>query len=277
MTHKNEGCPKDFYIFHPPNKHRIFKNFFKSQAKKEKERRSKEASDRHARDRHGSRGGPGRRARSNGAATAAALGAWTWRGSTLPEGEELTALEQRMDRAEAWLREKWTVDRNPGGRGENLAWLVDLERAETMLLLPPEIPKRRAKRRDGYLADYQLPDWGWNEQASMQDVFGPAGSLPSGAGGGAGVGPRRLPRGLGAVPRVEWDLDDTASATLALGATTRTSAKELRFAIRRRFSSAKRLPEVDRFAVFVESLRPRAETDPCLPGRSRDLACWPGA
>ena len=37
--------------YEDPAKHRIFKNFFKSQAKKEKERRSKEASDRHARDR----------------------------------------------------------------------------------------------------------------------------------------------------------------------------------------------------------------------------------
>jgi hypothetical protein len=207
--------------------------------------------------RDGGVGGPGRKARSNGAATAGAIAAWTWFAAEEPEGRERERLLAALSRAEAWLVEEWTVERNPGGRGEDLAWLVELERAEALALLAPEPAKRRAQRRDGYLAGYQLPDWGWNHRASLQDVMGPAGSLPSGAGAGAGVGPPHLPRGLGAVPQVVFDPRDTASATLALAGATRPSEAELRFALQRRLASPRALPGAERFEGFLALLRPQ--------------------
>lgn len=207
--------------------------------------------------RDGGIGGPGRKSRSNGAATAGAIAAWTWFAAEEPEGRERERYLAALARAEAWLLEEWTVERNPGGRGEDLAWLVELERAEALALLAPEPPKRRAKRRDGYLAGYQLPDWGWNHRASLQDVMGPAGSLPSGAGAGAGVGPPHLPRGLGAVPLVVFDPRDTASATLALAATTRPSEAELRLALQRRLAAPRALPSAERFEGFLALLRPQ--------------------
>ncbi|MBK9383252.1 MAG: hypothetical protein IPN34_00290 [Planctomycetes bacterium] len=205
--------------------------------------------------RDGGVGGPGRRARSNGAATAGAIAAWTALAAREAEAERRARLGSALQRAEAWLLEEWTVERNPGGHGEDLAWLVDLERAEALLLIAPESAKRRAKRRDGYLAGYQLPDWGWNHRASLQDVMGPAGSVPSGAGAGAGVGPPQLPRGLGALPQVVYDPFDTASATLALAAGTRASEAELRFALQRRWISPRALPSAERLDGFVALLR----------------------
>ncbi len=207
------------------------------------------------RQRDGGVGGPGRKARSNGAATAGALAAWATLAARDADAARKARCAEAMQRAEAWLLEEWTVERNPGGHGEDLAWLVDLERAETLLLIAPESAKRRQKRRDGYLAGYQLPDWGWNSRASLQDVMGPAGSVPSGAGAGAGVGPPQLPRGLGAVPQVVYDPYDTASATLALAGGTRASEAELRFALQRRLASPRALPSADRFEAFLALLR----------------------
>jgi hypothetical protein len=179
---------------------------------------------------------------SNGAATAASVAIWLRAAAATAEPARRERLLRALDRAERWLRSNERFDQNPGARSDALAWLVDHARGTKLLLLPHDPSRSSAHDRELFLAEFQLPDAGWNRAASMNDVMG-AGGVPNAA------GQRGIAIQLASV------LEDTADAVLALDLRVPRTPAELELALRRRLASASALPPPESWDELAGMLR----------------------